>query len=43
MSRLLTPGESAPDFDMDDLHGRRLRLSALRGQTVLLYFLRGFL
>jgi peroxiredoxin Q/BCP len=40
---LLTPGELAPDFEIDDLHGARVRLSDLRGQPVLLYFLRGFM
>lgn len=40
---LLTPGEPAPDFEADDLHGRRIRLSDFRGQPVLLYFLRGFM
>lgn len=39
---LLTPGELAPDFETDDLNGRRIRLADLRGQLVLLYFLRGF-
>ena len=39
---LLTPGEPAPDFETDDLNGRRIRLSDFRGQPILLYFLRGF-
>ena len=43
MTNLLTPGEFAPDFEIDDLHGRRIHLSELRGQPVLLYFLRGFM
>lgn len=42
MSRLLTPGELAPDFETDDLNGRRIRLSDFRGKPVVLYFLRGF-
>lgn len=42
MPDLLTPGEIAPEFEADDLHGRRNRLSNFRGQTVVLYFLRGF-
>jgi len=43
MTNLLTPGELAPDFEIDDLNGRRIRLSELRDQPVLLYFLRGFM
>lgn len=40
---LLPPGEKAPDFETQDLHGNPLRLSGLRGkQVVVLYFLRGF-
>lgn len=43
MSRLLTPGELAPDFEADDLNGRHIRLSDFRGnQPVVLAFLRGF-
>jgi peroxiredoxin Q/BCP len=33
----LEPGESAPDFDLADDSGGRLRLSELRGQRVVLY------
>lgn len=43
MTNLLTPGELAPDFESDDLNGRRIHLSELRDQPVLLYFLRGFM
>ncbi|RJP48926.1 MAG: hypothetical protein C4583_13475 [Anaerolineaceae bacterium] len=43
MSNLLTPGELAPDFETDDLHGRRICLSDFRGRPVALYFLRGFM
>lgn len=43
MNNILTPGELAPDFEIDDLNARRIRLSTLRGQPVLLYFLRGFM
>ncbi len=43
MTNLLTPGELAPEFEIDDLNARRIRLSNLRGQPVLLYFLRGFM
>ncbi len=40
---LLIPGEPAPEFEIDDLNGRRVRLTDFRGQPVLLYFLRGFM
>lgn len=41
---LLTPGELAPDFEINDYHGRLVRLADFRGkQPVVLYFLRGFL
>lgn len=43
MTNLLTPGELAPDFEINDLNGRRICLSELRDQPVLLYFLRGFM
>lgn len=43
MPNLPTPSEPAPDFAAEDLDGRRIRLSELRGQPVLLYFLRGFM
>jgi len=42
MTDLLTPGEIAPEFEADDLHGRHIRLSEFRDRPVLLYFLRGF-
>ena len=42
--KLLTPGEIAPEFELDDLHGNLVRLSDFRGkQPVVLAFLRGFL
>ena len=42
-SSLLTPGELAPEFEIEDLHGNLVRLSNFRGkQPVVLYFLRGF-
>ena len=42
--KLLTPGEIAPDFELDDLHDNLVRLSDFRGkQPVVLAFLRGFL
>ena len=41
---LLTPGETAPEFELNDLHGNPVRLSDFRGrQPIVLYFLRGFL
>jgi peroxiredoxin len=43
MSRLITPGELAPDFELEDVDGKRVRLSDLRGKPVVLAFLRGFM
>jgi peroxiredoxin len=43
MSKLITPGELAPDFELDDIHGNSIRLSDFRGGPVLLSFLRGFM
>jgi peroxiredoxin len=41
---LITPGELAPEFELDDLHGSLVRLSDFRGkQPVVLAFLRGFM
>ena len=41
---LLTPGEPAPEFELNDLHGNPVCLSDFRGrQPIVLYFLRGFL
>lgn len=41
---LILPGMSAPDFELEDINGLRIRLSNFRGQKpVLLAFLRGFL
>jgi peroxiredoxin len=40
---LITPGEPAPDFELTDVRGNRVRLSDFRGrQPVVLDFLRGF-
>lgn len=40
---LITPGEVAPDFELTDVRGNRVRLSEiLEGKPVLLAFLRGF-
>lgn len=42
--KLLTPGELAPEFKLNDLHGNLVRLSDFRGkQPVVLAFLRGFM
>jgi peroxiredoxin Q/BCP len=35
---MLETGEQAPDFELPDQNGEPLRLSELRGQTVVLYF-----
>ena len=43
MSKLITPGELAPDFELADIHGKTVRLSDFRGKPVLLSFLRGFM
>ena len=43
-SNLITPGELAPDFEAQDVQGRRVRLSDYRGsKPIVLAFLRGFL
>jgi peroxiredoxin len=42
-SRLITPGELAPDFELEDINGNCIRLSSFRGKSpVVLAFLRGF-
>lgn len=33
-----TPGETAPDFELLDDSGTPVRLSALRGKKIVLYF-----
>jgi len=43
MSKLITPGELAPDFELEDVDGNHVRLSDLRGKPVVLAFLRGFM
>jgi peroxiredoxin Q/BCP len=35
---MLSPGDPAPDFTLPDQQGNEVSLSALRGQTVVLYF-----
>jgi peroxiredoxin len=43
MGKLITPGELAPDFELNDVNGNHIRLSVLRGRPVVLSFLRGFM
>ena len=43
MSKLITPGEMAPDFELKDVQGRLVRLVDFRGKPVVLSFLRGFM
>ena len=43
MPDLLYPGETAPEFELTDTKGRRIRLVDYRGKPVVLAFLRGFL
>ncbi len=43
MSKLIAPGELAPDFELKDVQGNRIRLSEFRGKPVILAFLRGFM
>ncbi|MBM3179880.1 MAG: redoxin domain-containing protein [Chloroflexi bacterium] len=41
---LMTPGELAPDFELVDTNGKRVRLTSFRGRKpILLAFLRGFM
>jgi peroxiredoxin len=43
-SKLITPGELAPDFELEDIQGNRVRLSDFReNMPVVLAFLRGFM
>lgn len=35
---MLEPGDKAPDFTLPDQNGDSVKLSDLRGQTVVLYF-----
>ena len=43
MSKIITPGDLAPDFELDSVRGERVRPSDYRGRPVLLAFLRGFM
>lgn len=43
-SNLITPGELAPDFELEDVIGNLVRLSNFReSKPVVLAFLRGFM
>ena len=43
-SKLITPGELAPDFEVEDVNGKLVRLSDFRGsKPIVLAFLRGFM
>jgi len=42
MSKRLSVGDKAPDFELKDTRGNTVRLSNLRGQPVVLVFNRGF-
>lgn len=43
-SKLITPGELAPDFELEDINGKLIRLADFRGsKPVVLAFLRGFM
>ena len=35
---MVEKGDIAPDFELPDQHGDQVKLSGLRGQTVVLYF-----
>jgi len=43
MSKLITPGELAPDFELEDVQGSHIRFSNFRGKPVVVSFLRGFM
>lgn len=43
MTKLITPGELAPDFEVKDTEGNSVRLSAFQGKPIVLAFLRGFM
>jgi peroxiredoxin len=43
MTKLITPGELAPDFELKDMEGNSIHLSDFRGKPVVLAFLRGFM
>jgi peroxiredoxin Q/BCP len=35
---VIEPGQSAPDFALRDQHGETVRLSDLKGKTVVVFF-----
>jgi peroxiredoxin len=43
MSKVITPGELAPDFELKDTEDKLIRLSDFRGKPIVLSFLRGFM
>jgi peroxiredoxin len=43
MTKWITPGELAPDFALENIDGRLVRLSDFRGRPLVLAFLRGFM
>jgi len=43
MTKLITPGEVAPDFELTNIEGNSIHLSDFRGRPVVLVFLRGFM
>ena len=44
MRELIFKGQTAPDFELDDVNGHTVRLSDYRGEkVVVLAFLRGFM
>jgi peroxiredoxin len=44
MRNTIFKGQEAPDFELPDLNGNRIRLSDFRGEkVVVLAFLRGFM
>jgi peroxiredoxin len=43
-AHIITPGELAPDFELNDINGNLIRLSSYHGsKPVVLAFLRGFM
>jgi peroxiredoxin len=42
-TKLLNPGETAPEFEATNINGKTIRLADYRGKPVVLAFLRGFL
>lgn len=43
MIKIPEAGDPAPDFELQDTRGHKVRLSDYRGRPVVLAFLRGFL